>query len=218
MTTRAQMRTTIRNELNDAGGTPLWPDAQLNEWLVEGLRDLGRQLGLEKSQSITSVANQGSYALAADVVQVARVEHPAGYFRVPRGFASGDVSPDAILDLDPRVKPLELLYDVFGGSLVLSPAPSASGESIVVRYQGAYAEPSADSSVLDLPSRDEDALLFYVCGRAMQWIGADEAKRQRFERQRGADPGSLRREYDRDYRAVIRERRGRVATRRLVVR
>src|SRR6266542_1405488 len=130
------MRTTIRNELNDAGGTPLWPDAQLNEWLVEGLRDLGRQLGLEKSQSITSVANQGSYGLASDVVQVARVEHPAGYFRVPRAFASGDVSPEAILDLDPRVKPLELLYDVFGGSLVLSPAQSAYGESIGCATRG----------------------------------------------------------------------------------
>ena len=39
MTTRAELRTRIRTELNDAGGTPLWTDAALNQWIDEAIRD-----------------------------------------------------------------------------------------------------------------------------------------------------------------------------------
>jgi len=42
--------------------------------------------------------------------------------------------------------------------------------------------------MLDVEVTDEEALVLYACERALQWIGLDEAKRQRFERQRGAAP------------------------------
>jgi hypothetical protein len=222
MTTRAEMRTRIRAELNDAGVTPLWPDERLNQWIVEGLRDLGRRVGLEKSVTLMSIQGQAGYALPADLVQVRRVEHPSGLYRTPVAFASGDAAPDAneLSFVDGFGGPTlpELLYDVWGGTLQLSPTPGATGEPIVVRYLGAYAEPIGDGGLLDVPARDEDAVLFFVCGRSMQWIAGDEAKRQRFERQRGADPIDARREYDREYTALLRQRRGRVATRRLAIR
>jgi hypothetical protein len=56
---------------------------------------------------------------------------------------------------------------------------------------GAYTEPSADGLVLDVASQDEDAIVAHVCAHAMEWIGADEAKRMRFERERGASPASI---------------------------
>ncbi|MFN8525644.1 MAG: hypothetical protein U0821_21310 [Chloroflexota bacterium] len=217
MTTRAQLRTTIRSELNDGGATPLWPDTLLNEWILEGLRDYGRQVGLEKSQTISSVAGQASYTLAADVIQVKRVEHPAGCFRVPAAFAAGDAVPT--VDLVGVTAPsAALTFEVWGGALVLSPAPDTAGQPIVVRYLGAYAEPASDASVLDVPPREEEALVFYVCRRALQWIGMDEAKRQRFERQRGADPTTAAAQYLNEYVALVRQRQGRVARRRLAVR
>jgi hypothetical protein len=222
MTTRAELRTRIRAELNDAGVTPLWPDERLNQWIVEGLRDLGRRLGLEKSVTLMSVQDQASYALPADLVQVRRVEHPSGLYRTPVAFAAGDAAPEAnglhLVDCLGGPTLPELRYDVWGGTLELDPVPGTTGEPIVVRYLGAYAEPTGDGGPLDVPSRDEDAVLFFVCGRSMQWIAGDEAKRQRFERQRGADPIDARREYDREYTALVRQRRGRVAIRRLAIR
>jgi hypothetical protein len=157
--------------------------------------------------------------LPTDLLQVRRVEHPSGLYRTPAPFASGDASPDSPL-VDGLGGPTlpELLYDVWAGALVLSPPPATSDEPIVVRYVATCAEPSSDASVLDLAAQDEDALVLFVCGRALRWIGMDEAKRQRFERQRGADPHTLRQDYDREYRTLVRQRRGRIATRRLAIR
>ncbi len=219
MTTRADLRARARTELNDGGGVALWADSLLNQWITEALRAFGRQIGLEKSVTLSSVADQAGYTLPADLLQVRRVEHPSGLYRTPAPFAAGDVAPDAPL-VDGLGGPTlpELLYDVWAGTLVLSPPPAAAGEPIVVRYLGAYAEPSSDASVLDVPARDEDALVLFTCGRALRWIGMDEAKRQRFERQRGADPHTLRQDYEREYQALVRQRRGRIATRRLAIR
>jgi hypothetical protein len=219
MTTRADLRTRIRAELNDLGATRLWPDERLNAWLVESLRWLGRELGLEKATGLTSVANQAGYALPADVVEVTRVEHPIGAFRLPIAHAGGDVAPDAALDVSSGLAAaVSGTYDVYGGQLILSPAPDRAGETIAVRYRGAYAEPPADAGVLDVPLRDEDAVLFSACARACAWLAMDEGKRQRFERQRGASPAAVAQEYDREARAVVRQRRARVASRRLVIR
>ncbi len=219
MTTRAELRARIRAELNDAGAVPLWGNGQLDQWITEGLRALARDgVGLEKATTLASVAEQASYALPADVVEVLRVEHPAGFFRKPVPFAAGDVAPEAeLFPSDAGLRPGELLYDVYGGQLVLSPAPDGSGEAIVVRYVGAYAEPSGDGSVLDVAARDEDALVLWACARALRWIGLDESKRQRFERQRGASPAFLQGEYDRQYRRIVSQRRSR-RPRRLAIR
>lgn len=219
MTTRAQLRDRVRAELNDLGAIRLWPDERLNAWLVAGLRAFGRELGLEKATTIMTVAAQAGYALPADIEQVTRVEHPAGHFRQPIAFAAGDVAPEAAAPDSPLIpRPSPLAYDVYGGQLILSPAPDRAGETIAVRYRGAYAEPVADASVLDVPTRDEDAVLFYACARACEWLAMDEGKRQRFERQRGASPAAVAREYDREARSVARQRRARVQSRRLAIR
>ena len=83
MTTRAEIRQRIRDELNDNASAKLWSDALLNQWIVEGLRELGRRLGLEKTTSLTSVASQEAYGLPTDTLEVIRVEHPASVMRVP---------------------------------------------------------------------------------------------------------------------------------------
>ena len=211
MTTRSELRARIRGELNDAGPVQLWSDASLNQWMVEGLRELGRQLGLEKSVSLLSVAGHDAYSLPMDLLQVKRVEHPNGQSRVP-GPESRASSSYGLGTLDSGIG----TYDVWAGQVVLAPAPDKSGESIAVRYVAAYAEPTTDAGVLDIPARDEDAIVFYACRRAALWVAGDEAKRQRFERQLGSDPTHVARHYEGQYTTLVRQRRGRVATRRLV--
>ena len=51
--------------------------------------------------------------------------------------------------------------------------------------------PSDDVTALDVATDDEEALVLYACARALQWIALDEAKRQRFERERGAEPADI---------------------------
>jgi hypothetical protein len=109
-------------------------------------------------------------------------------------------------------------YEVWARELVLTPAPDVSGETIRVRYVGGYTEPSADGSVLDLATRDEDAIVAHVCAHAMEWIGADEAKRMRFERERGASPVEARRQFEARYAAARARRLAGVRSRRLVAR
>lgn len=190
MTTRAALRTQIRNELNDAGATPLWSDERLNQWLAEAIRDYGRALPREVETSLASVADQAGYVLPADALRVARVEHPADVLRV----AGADGAEAAG-------------YEVFGGQLVLAPAPGASGEAIGLRYLARYAEPAADGDTLATPVEDDALLVWYACWRALGWISADEAKRQRFERQRGATAAAEAEHYRQLYREALADRR-----------
>jgi hypothetical protein len=85
---------------------------------------------------------------------------------------------------------------------------------------GRRTEPAADGDALPLDDGDVELLTFYVCARALFWIGAQEAKRQAFERQRGSDAGQLARAYRQLYTDGIAARRRQTAPRqkRLVLR
>jgi hypothetical protein len=76
-------------------------------------------------------------------------------------------------------------YDVWAGALVLDPAPTASGESILVRYTQQRAEPAAETDPLPVEQPDTDLLILHVCARALTWISTQEGKRQAYERDRG---------------------------------
>jgi hypothetical protein len=224
MTTRAGLRATIRAELNDGGVPQLWPDLQLNEWILHAIRDYGRHVPREASASIASVANQADYSLPADCQRVARVEHPTGFFRVPDPLSAGDVLAQGLGagGWGPGAVATQLAYEVWGSfgamTLTLRPAPDDASSPIGVRYLATWSEPSADSSALTTPSQDDHLLVWYVAEAALQWLSTDESKRQRFERQRGVSTTAAAGQYARDYRREL-DRRARAATpRRLVVR
>jgi hypothetical protein len=218
MTTRADIRTRTRDELNDNGAVKLWSDALLNRWIGEGVREWSRAVPRDGTWATTSVANTPGYALPADVQEVVRVEHPAGVFRTRGGLRDGDVSPTADLGNWQGLRPAQMTWERWGGEVVLIPAPGASGEAITVRYKGEYSVPGDDVTALDVPPLDEEGLVLYVCARALQWIAQDEAKRQRFARERGADPVASRQGYERGFQAVVRHRRDGTRQRRIVPR
>ena len=186
---RGELRAMIRGELNDTGGTPLWGDALLNEWINEAIRGYARELPEEASITIVAVAGQESYALPARFLQVMRVEQPKTIVRRP-GTPSRTLPGDAV-DFQGRVGRTGVwAYRMFAGSLILDPAPIAIGadEDIRFEYLRAYAEPAADGDVLATPAMDDEVLIQLTCARALRWIGTDESKRARFERDRGASP------------------------------
>ena len=219
MTTRADIRTRARDELNDAGAVKVWSDALLNRWIGEAIREWSRAVPRDRTWQTTSTANDPSYLLPGDVLEVVRVEHPPGFFRTRGGLRDGDVSPTAgasALGSWSGLRPAELTWEQWGGEVVLIPAPDVAAEAIEVRYKGAYTVPSDDLISLEVAADDEEALVLYACARALQWIALDEAKRQRFERQRGADPSAVRQAYERRFEALVRQRRGVVRPRRIV--
>jgi len=200
VTTRSTLRSLIRQELNDAGGTQLWTDSLLNEWIAEAIRLYGRALPKEATTTTTTVADQAAYALPADADRVLRVEYPAG---VPWDASLGSRGPCGS-------------YRVFAGSLELEPAPSTSGETIRVDYLARYAEPAADGDTLETPATDDDILVRLAVGRALRWVTLDEAKRQRFEQQRGASAANTAALYEREAQTLIEQRKRRVRAGALV--
>jgi hypothetical protein len=219
-TTRAAWRTLARNELDDNGSTKLWSDGLLNEWLAEAVRDYARVFPLEMTGTLTTVASQADYTLPSGLVELVRVEHPTNTFRVHQERTGGDWRRStANIPLEDRVGG-RYAYEVWGTALSLEPAPTASGEAISLRYVGRRTEPAADGDALPLDDGDVELLTFYVCARALFWIGAQEAKRQAFERQRGSDAGQLARAYRQLYTDGIAARRRQTAPRqkRLVLR
>ncbi len=222
-TTRSAWRSLVRNELDDNGATQLWADALLNAWLNEGIRDYARVFPLEATTALATVAGQAAYALPADLVAVVRVEHPANVFRVSQPRVGGDwrVSGAPWPGADHCLLGTgRYAYDVWGSTLELEPAPTADGETIGLRYVARRTEPAGDTDALPVDDGDVELLTFYVCSRALFWIGAQEAKRQAFERQRGADAGALARAYRGFYADGIAARRRGLSprTRRLVPR
>ncbi len=224
MTTRADLRARVRADLNDTGAAQLWSDADLDRWLGEAIRAWSIDAPAQRTTSLSSVKGQPDYTLPADLLQVLRVEHPPDTFRTPASIAGGDTTPDLPSQLVSTERGERLpgagTYDVFAGLLTLDPAPDAAGQAIVVRYLGTYAVPSSDATVLDLPALDEDPVVWLACGFALRWLGADESKRLRFERSRGADPLTIRRGFERQVKDAIdsRARRRTAGHRRLVPR
>lgn len=220
MATRAEVRGRARAELNDIGVATLWSNAQLDRWLAEAIRDYGRALPRQATATLVTVAGQAAYPLPADWDggPLLLVEHPAGRFRQEVATAGGDVAEEAALlePIPPARQPYR--YEVFAGQIWLRPAPAASGESVAVWYTATYPLPAADEEALATPAADDDLLVWFICGRALRWIGTDEAKRQRFERQRGASAQGMAREYEAEYQAALRARERRARQRRLVVR
>lgn len=199
MTTRAELRDRLRRELDDSGVAQLWSDALLNDWIADAIGHYERHQPREASTTLQTVAGQADYALPGDTLHVLDVEHPAG---IPRTPWHADAAPH------------EQTYRVWGATLTLDPAPGASGEEIALRYLATYPRPTQDPDVLQTPAADDHLLVLYAAWRALVWVGASEAKRQRFERQRGATAADEAQRYRQALEDEL-QARGRVRSRQL---
>jgi hypothetical protein len=195
---RGAWRARVRAELGDEATPYLWSDGLLDGWLGEALAEYERAVPREAAAELASVAGEGRYALPGDVLAVVRVEHPAGVERVRARAGEGGAGT----------------YDVWGGQLVLAPAPGQTGEPIRLRYLGRRAAPRTDAEALPVAVGEEERLVLYVCARALVWISTQEGKRQAFERTRGADALALAGWYEARYREALRARAGATLTTR----
>jgi len=221
MTTRSGLRTTIRTELNDSGGTPVWSTALIDEWINQAIRQYSRELPEEVQATVVVVANQSDYTLPARWLRVTRVEQPEDILRMPisgsrtTGAALGD-----LVDFQDRVRgTVAHGYRIFGNELILDPAPTVIGaaEDVRLEYTRVYAQPTTDAEVLATPDQDDDVLIALVASMALRWVAMDEAKRVRYQETRGISPGSQAYAYQARAEAAIATRSSRVRTSTLEV-
>jgi hypothetical protein len=197
LTTRATLRQSIRDELNDNGSTKLWSDGLLNSYIAEAIRAYSREAPEEASGTLDVTANVETVALPARFIRAVRVEQPAGALRYPlstmRTYEGTFTGLSQLIDFESRVGEAggRPGYRIWGGNVVLDPAPTSDDDDGTIDYYRSYAEPSADGDTLATPSVDDDLLIRLVCARALDWISTDEAKRMRFERQRGVSAISM---------------------------
>src|SRR3954464_675478 len=133
-TTRTAGGTSPRKGLGGNGSARLWSDGLLNEWLAEAIRDYARVFPLELTGTLTTVASPGDYPPPGGLVELVRVEHPRNTFRVHQERTGGDWRRStANVPLEDRIGG-RYAYEVWGTALSLEPAPTASGETISLRY------------------------------------------------------------------------------------
>jgi hypothetical protein len=177
MTTRLQLRDRIRSELGDTVTTYLWTDVQLNEWINGAVAEWARVLPPQRLATVATVSGTRTYTLT---------NRHQGIIAVYYGLSTDP----------PRLN--ETLWSTLnnGGvqQLILSYDPGVS--QLTINYLGFYALPTLDSEVLEVGQSGEQALIYWVCWHALNWLAAQREKR-------GVKGGTA----EKDYLQLYREQR-----------
>lgn len=161
MTTLAQLRTAVRDEISEP--TPgFWSNAEIDRWLNRANYDLADAAAVESSTSstVTTVSGTASYALPTGFGQVQQVEFvdpsDATAFRLLQPF---DISERIDQVGEPEG------YYILGGLLFISPTPDAV-YSIKLWYYKAGVTLALDADVPIIPSKYHDLLTLFAVSQA----------------------------------------------------
>lgn len=165
MTTRAELRTSVRRRLEDTGATPLWDDATLNDLIADAVRRYGRRRPAERSLTVA----------VADGARTVSVTPFTPGSRVLR-----------VLDADGEAVPREqaLLCDGtpvaqgwrwWNGQLLLT--IPANGGNWQIDLLDRRAVPADDVTALDIESGDEEILILLTVAAALRRRAVEDAKR-----------------------------------------
>jgi hypothetical protein len=173
MTTRAQLRISIRERLEDTSGSPLWTDAALNEFLGTALRIYGARLPRPATATTAAVmAGATSITLPAGVVETAIVAVRDGSGRdvPPATERFGPAAADAAS--------LRQAWRVWAGTVRLQRA--ASGDELgvwAIDYLGGRELVADDVSPQPIESGDEPIVIALAAAQALQRRAIEDIKR-----------------------------------------
>lgn len=173
MTTRAQLRISIRERLEDTSGSPLWTDTALNEFLVAAVRVYGTRLprpGTATTGAVTAGAT--SVALPAGVVETAVVSVRDGNGRdvPPATERFGPAPADAA--------GLTQAWRVWSGTVRLQRA--ASGDEVgvwTIDYLGGRELVADDVSSQPIEPGDEPIVIALAAAQALERRAIEDVKR-----------------------------------------
>lgn len=159
MTTRAEVRATIRRRLEDNSGTPLWDDALLNDLIADAIRTYGTRCPAQRSLSIAVPAGATSIPLAITPAprRVVRVLDPNG----------------AVVSRDDGVAVVSWRW--WNGAIILG-GPAIGGDW-QIDYLAFRAIPDDDSDVLDVEPVDEENIVLLAAASALRRRVVEDGKR-----------------------------------------
>lgn len=170
MTTRLELRTAVRFRLEDTGGTPLWDDAAVNEFLAEGMRRYGTRFPLEHSTTVVVGAGATGIVVTPDLEadRVVRVFDGEGRL-VPRqqGVETNGAN---IGDLG-----VAQAWRWWGTSLVL--AQGATAGTWTIDYLSGRTLPTDDVTPVEVIAGDEDIVVLLAAATALRRRAIEDGKR-----------------------------------------
>lgn len=175
MTTRLDLRTSLRERLEDTGGAPLWSDAALNEWLGQAARQYGVRIPLQATATTLAVAaGVNMIALPAGLAAeaVAAVRNAAGAI-VPR-------CDDRVAGSEPlQSQGAPQGWSAWGGTLRLRRAAAGADElgAWSIDYAGGREIVANDFAAQPVVAGDEPAIVALAAAMALERRAVECAKR-----------------------------------------
>lgn len=167
MTTRADLRASLRVRLEDPTPAPLWIDAVLHDFLREALRRYSARFPLQQTETVTATGGELVLPLSGPAAErdIARVRLP-----------NGTVLPHAVVG-DPTPG-----WTFWNGALVLT-APAVAG-TWKVDYLALRDLPDDDVTPVELTAGDEEIVVLMAASGALLRRSVEVGKR-------GLDTSSL---------------------------
>src|SRR5262245_13765985 len=173
MTTRAQLRTSLRERLEDTSGSPLWSDAALNDFLTGAVREYGVRFPRPATAVTATVApGAATVALPAAVVEAAIVAVRDGRGRdvPPATERFGSAPADAT--------GLAQGWRVWAGTLRLQrPATGDEAGAWAIDFLSGRELVADDVSAQPIEPGDEPIVIVLAAAQALQRRAIEDTKR-----------------------------------------
>jgi hypothetical protein len=168
------LRTSARSYLDDQNTTgQYWTNAELNTWINDCLRDIGRRTEdlQELNQSIPAVIGQTKYVLPIDVIRVHRLEFsPVGGNQSVKMELTNHDQMDSVWGYQQNSSQSNwpsyaMFWQTSPITMQVFPAPSQGG-NFVVYYFRIPKVLVADADVADIPAGWDDLVPLFVTAMA----------------------------------------------------
>jgi hypothetical protein len=179
-TTRKDLRDQIRRQVRDeASGSYVFTDAELNTYLANAIRAYSKDIPREISTTLNLVDGQAEYSL-------------------PEGCRE-------IVSLNVGTTEYSVI-DIFAGVMTISPTPTAAAVA-TFRYRGCHTIPTADTgegSTSTYDAIDEPLIAMHVKAQCWETLAGDGARYYQYregdvEENQGKTQEQFRKEADRLY-------------------
>jgi hypothetical protein len=173
MTTLAALADRCQINLSDSGAAT-WPQATVEQWVNDAIRDYSNHFPRYRSDTLETVADDRTYDLPADFMNMIYVEYPTG--QSPPEYLS------RMNHQHPEFWNEDYWYDIIRhedvgdvDELWISKKPSA-GQTITFIYRAWHDFALANSGTITVPAVHENILMAFVYWTAQKELLAAESQ------------------------------------------
>jgi len=175
MTTRLDLRMTLRRHLSDTGTHPLWDEPFLNDAITEAIRRYSIPLPRQAVAAIPVTAGDREIEVPEDV-NAMRIVHAFGDHGTPWRRREQNETPPVPGGVSTGYPTGSSIWRAWGTTIILGmPAPRTGLWRI--EHRANRIEPGDDLSDLDVQPGDEDIILSLAIATALHRRAVDEGKR-----------------------------------------